>query len=144
MEYQKIINIDTSNQPPKFKAKHWVEISDESRGTYDNNSQIKIKATMLKSSLGDYSDAYLFVKGCITVNSTSAADADANNINEKVISKNCAPFTNYISEINNTQVDHAKDIDIVKPIYNLIEYSDNHSKTSGSLWQYCKDKMSCR
>ena len=98
MEYQKIINIDTSNQPPKFKAKHWVEISDESRGTYNNNSQIKIKTTMLKSSLGDYSDAYLFVKGYITVNSTSAADADANNINEKVISKNCAPFTNYISE----------------------------------------------
>ena len=53
--------------------------------------------------------------------------------------KNCAPFTNCISEINNTQVDNAKDIDIVMLMYNLIEYSDNYSKTSGSLWQYCKD-----
>ena len=94
---------------------------------------------MLKSSLCDYSDAYILVKGTITVNNTAIADADANNTNKKVIFKNCPPFTNCISEINNTQVDHAKDIDIVMPMYNLIEYSDNYSKTSGSLWQYCKD-----
>ena len=58
---------------------------------------------------------------------------------KKVIFKNCAPFTNCISEINNTQVDNAKDIDIVMPMYNLIEYSDNYAKTTRSLWQYCKD-----
>ena len=58
---------------------------------------------------------------------------------KKVIFKNCAPFTDCISKINNTQVDNAKDIDIVMPMYNLIEYSDNYSKTSGSLWQYCKE-----
>ena len=86
-----------------------------------------------------YSDAYIIVNGTITVNNTAAADADANNTNEKVIFKNCVSFTNCISEINNIQVDHAKDIDIVMPMYNLIEYSDNYSKTSGSLWQYCKD-----
>ena len=57
---------------------------------------------------------------------TAAADADANNTNRKVIFKNCAPFTNCISEINNTQVDNAKDLDIVMPMYNLIEYSDNY------------------
>ena len=94
---------------------------------------------MLKSSLCDYSDAYIPVKGTITVNNTAAADADANNPNKKVIFKNCAPFTNCISEINNTQVDNAQDIDIVMPMYNLIEYSDNYSKTSESLWQHCKD-----
>ena len=66
-------------------------------------------------------------------------DADANNSNKKVIFKNCAPFTDCISKINNTQVDNAKDIDIVMPMYNLLEYSGNYSKTSGSLWQYCKD-----
>ena len=54
--------------------------------------------------------------------------------------KNCAPFTDCISKINNTQVDHVKDIDVVMPMYNLIEYSENYSKTPGSLWQYCKDK----
>ena len=94
---------------------------------------------MLKSSLCDYSDAYIFVKGTITVNDTATADADANSTNKKVIFKNCAPFTICISEINNTLVDSANDLDIVMPMYNLIEYSDNYSKTSGSLWQYCKD-----
>ena len=130
---------DASNQSSKFKTKNWVEIYDESRGTYNVNSQIKFKTTMLKSSLCDYSDAYILVKGTITVNNTAAGDADANNTNKKVIFKNCAPFTNCISEINNTQVDKAKDIDIVMFMYNLIEHSDNYSKTLGSLWQYCKD-----
>ena len=141
MEYQKIANLiyDASNKPSKFRTKNWVEINDESRGTYNVNSQIKFITTMLKSSLCDYSDACIIVKGTITVNNAAADDAAANNINKKVIFKNCAPFTNCISEINNTQVDYAKDIDIVIPMYNLIEYSDNYAKTSGSLWQYCKD-----
>ena len=94
---------------------------------------------MLKSSLCDYSDGYILVKGTISVTNTAAAGAAVNNINKKVIFKNCAPFTNYISEINNTQIDSAKDIDIVMPMYNLIEYSNNYAKRSGSLWQYCKD-----
>ena len=94
---------------------------------------------MLKSSLYDYSDAYILVEGTITVNNTAARGAAANNTNKKVIFKNCAPFTNCISEINNTQIDNAKDIDIVMPMYKLIEYSDNYAKTTESLWQYCKD-----
>ena len=88
---------------------------------------------MLKSSLCDYSDAYILVEGTITVNSTAAEENDANNTNKKVISKSCAPVTNCIREINNTKEDNAKDIDIVMPIYNLVEYSDKYSKTSGSL-----------
>ena len=94
---------------------------------------------MLKSSLCDYSDAYILVKGTISVTNTAAAGANVNNTNKKVIFKNCAPFTNCISAINNTQIDNAKDIDIVMPMYTLIEYSDNYEKTTGSLWQYCKD-----
>ena len=86
-----------------------------------------------------YSDAYILAKGKVTVNNTAAADADANNTNKKVIFKNCAPFTDCISRINNTQADDAKYIHRVIPMYNLIEYSDNYLKTSGSLWQYCKD-----
>ena len=88
---------------------------------------------MLRSSLCDYSDAYILVKGNKTVNNTAAADADSNNANKKVMFKNCAPFTDCISQTNNTQVDNAKDIDIIMPMYNLIEYSDNYSKTFGSL-----------
>ena len=79
---------DASNQPFKFRTINWVEINDESRGTYNVNSQIKFKTTMLKSSLCDYSDAYIIVKGTITVNNTAAAaDAAANNTNKKVIFK---------------------------------------------------------
>ena len=89
---------------------------------------------MLSSSLCNYSDTYILVKGNISVNNTVDADADANNTNKKVIFKNCAPFTDCISKINNTQVDNAKDIDTVMPMYDLIEYSNNYSKISESLW----------
>ena len=142
MEYQKIANLiddHASNQPSKFRTRNWVEINYESRGAYNVNSQINFKTTMLKSSLCDYSDAYILVKGTISVNNTAAQGTAANNINKDVIFKNCPPFTNCISEINNTQIDNVKDIDIVMPMYNLIEYSDNYAKTTGSLWQYCKD-----
>ena len=145
MEYQKIANfIDdgASNQPSKFRTRNLIEINHESRGAYNVNSQIKFKTTMLKSSLCDYSDAYILVKGTITINGRGADDA-ARQVDERdkgVSFKNCAPFINCISELNNTQIDNAKDIDIVMPMYNLIEYSDNYAKTSGSLWQYFRDE----
>ena len=126
---------NTLNQPSKFRTKHWVEINDESRGAYDTNSQIKCKTITLKSSLCDCNDKYMLVSGYITVNNIAADNADLNNANKKVIFKNCAPFTNCISEINNTQVGSAKDIDIIMPMHNLIEYNDNYLKTSGSFWQ---------
>ena len=137
-----MLDDDTSNEPSKFITKNWVEINDEPKGTYNVNSQIKFKTTMLKSSLCDYSDAYILVKGTITI-TRAGADAAARQADERdkgVAFKNCAPFTNCISEINNTQIDNAKDIDIVMPMYNLIEYSDNYAKTSGSLWQYFRDE----
>ena len=86
MKYQKIANLinDASHQPFKFKTKNWIDINDESRGTYNANSQTKFKTTMLNSSLCNYSDAYILAKRTITVNNTAAADADANNINKKV------------------------------------------------------------
>ena len=93
-----------------------VEIYHESRGTYNVNSQIKFKTTMLKSSLCDYSDGYILVKGTITIAGAgdNAAARQADKRDKGVVFKNCALFTNCISEINNTQVDNAKDIDIVK------------------------------
>ena len=85
---------NASNKPSKFSTKNWVEINDESRGVYNVNSQIKFKTTMLKSSLCDYSDACILVKGTITVNNTGT-DAAPNNRNKNVIFKNCARFTNW-------------------------------------------------
>ena len=154
MEYQKIINVlyDTTNQPSKFRTRNRVEINDEPRGVYnygdnddnndDNSNNIKFKASMIRSSLCDYSDAYIVVNGTITVPNTAVQVPAVNNTNKKVILKNCCPFTTCITEINNTQVDYAEDIDIdvVMLMYNSIEYSNAYSKTSGSLWQYCRDE----
>ena len=97
---------------------------------------------MLKSSLCNYSDAYVLVKGKITIagEGADAAAREADERNKVIVFKNCAPFINCISEINNMQIDNAKDIDIVMPMYNLIEYSDNYAKATGSLWQYFRDE----
>ena len=119
--------------------KNWVEMNDESRETYNAWIQIKLKTSMTKSILCDYSDACIHVKGSITVTNTGTA-ATPNNRNKKVIFKNCVPFINCISEISNIQVDDAHDIDVVMPMYDLIEYSDTFTKTSGSLYQYYRDE----
>ena len=126
MEYHKIINLldNITTQPSKFRTKKWDEINDDSRGMNNTNSQIRFNTSILKSILCDYSDPYIPVKGTITVTT-----------NAEVIIKYCAPFTDCISEINNTQKGNAKDINIIMPIYNLIEYNDNYSKILGSLWQ---------
>ena len=118
MESQKIINLldDTTNQPSKFRPKNWVEMNDESWGTYNASNQIKFKTSMIGSNLCDYSDAYVHVKGIITVRNTGAAAA-SNNKNKIMI------FNSY-----------------VMPMYNLIEYSDTFWKTSECLYQYCRDK----
>ena len=139
MEYQKIINLldDTTNQPSKFRTRNWVEINDESKGRYDN-SDISFKTSIIRSSLWDYSDACILIKGTITVPNTVAAGAAVNDTNKKVIFKNCTPFTDCITEINNTQTDEK--FDVVMPMYNLIEYSDAYSKTLASLWQYYRDE----
>ena len=86
-----------SNKPSKFRIKNWVEIYDDIRGAYSPNKQTRFKTAMLRSSLCDHSNAYILVKGNITVNNTAAA----NNTGKKVIFKNCAPFINCISKINN-------------------------------------------
>ena len=84
---------------------------------------------MLRSIFCDYSGSYVLVKGTITVAKAAAVGSDANNNNKKVVTKNCAPFTDWMSEINNALVDNSKYIDVVMPMYNLTEYNDNCSKT---------------
>ena len=118
---------NTPNQPSRYRTKNWIEIK------MIHGEQItqivKFKSMMLTSSVCDYSDAYKFVKDTLTILNKTAAGVAANNVNKKVVINNCAPFTDCISEINNTQVDNAKCIDAVIPTCNLIEYSDNCSKT---------------
>ena len=96
---------------------------------------------MLRYNLCDYADSYILVKGTVTITGggDNAPARRADERDKRVTFKNCAPFTKYISRIINTDIDNAQVIDIVMPMYNLVEYSDNYSKTSGSLWQYYKD-----
>ena len=111
MENQKVANLldNASNQPSRFRTRNWIEINDDSRGTY-TNTDIKFKTTMLKSDLCDYADAYIFVKGTITITG-AGDDAAARQLDERikgVAFKNCAPFTKCISRINNTDIDNAQ------------------------------------
>ena len=115
MEYQKIMNFldNTPNHPTKFRTKNWFEISDDAPAAYNDNSEIEFKTSILKSSFCDYSDAYILVGGTIEVPNT---ETTAPNNRNNIIIKNCTPFTDCVSEINNTEIDNGKDIDIVIPM----------------------------
>ena len=104
-----------------------VEINDESHSNCNTGRQTKFKTLLSRSSLCNYSDKYIPVSGTITV--APQAEDNPNNKNKDVVFKNCAPCTDCISEINNTQIDSARDIDVVMPKYNLMEYRDNYSET---------------
>ena len=104
---------------------------------HNEDNQIRFKNLKFKSRLYDYSNIYLLFKGTITVENTAAQGQRNNRNNKKVKFKNCAPSSKCTSKINNMQVDDAHEVML---IYNLKEYSDNYSKTSGILWQYCRDE----
>ena len=139
MEYQKIITFirNTPDKVPRFIIKKWIEVHDQSNKIHSTDKQIRLKTPMLQSDLCDYSDAYIFVKGTITV-----ADPNDTALNKKLTFKNKAPFISCISKINSPLIDNAEELDIVMPMYNLIEYSKNYSKTSGGLWSYYRDEPS--
>ena len=135
METQKIVNLlnGSDNDNSEFATKKWYIIDSESNGSYSHHNPIKFLAKSIESSLCDYSDAYILVTGNITV-----VGADDNT---KVAFKNCAPFRKCRTEINETFIDEAEHINITMPMYNLIEYSDNYSDTSGSLWNFKRDEI---
>ena len=123
----------SDNENSKFATKKWYIIDSESKSNYLPDNEIKFLTSSLESNLCDYSDAYILVTGNINVT--------GGNNNKKVAFKNCAPFEKCRTEINETFVDEADFINITMPMYNLIEYSDNYSDTSGSLWQFKRDEI---
>ena len=129
---------NTQSKSSKFRIKNWFEINDELRGTYKGSNQIKFKTSMVRSNLYDWSDAYIFVSGTITIKEVGDKDAGkrADERNKGVIYRNCIPFTDFISNINVTQMANAKYIDVMMPMYSSTEYIDNYSKTLGGLRQY--------
>ena len=128
METQKIINLlnVSDNENSKFATKKWYIIDNESKGNYSHHNPIKFLTKSIESSLCDYSDAYILVTGNINVT--------GGDNNTKVAFKNCAPFKKCRTEINETFIGDAEHVNILMPMYNLIEYSDNYFNTSGSIW----------
>ena len=135
MEFNKINNLlgPTHDKVPRFITKKWIEVQSQSGSTYNTSKPIR---SMLRSDLCNYSDAYVWVKGTITVTNRN------NNVNfdRRLTLKNNAPFISCISKINNELAENAEDLDIVMPMYNLLEYSKNYEKTSGSLFNYYRDE----
>ena len=134
MDTQKIANSlgDVDNESSKFTTGKQYVINDQNNTVYgegnEDNRTVKFETRVIKSNLCDYSDAYILVTGDIT--------ATGDNADTRVAFKSCAPFTKCITHINDEHVDNADNLDIVMPMYNLTEYSDNYLDTSGSLWQF--------
>ena len=135
METQKTVNLlnGSDNENSKFATKKCYVIDSELKGNCSHKNPIKFLTSSLESNLCDYFEAYILVKGNITATPSNAAT--------EVVFKNCAPSDDCRTEINGTFVDYANILNIKMPMYNLIEYSDNYSDTSGSLWDFRRDEI---
>ena len=149
MEHDKINNLllsqdNESTQLSKLVTREYVEVNSLSN-MYNENKSIRFKTPMLRSNLCDYSDAYILVKGTITV-TAPGVNNNADNIRDKrnrpLILKNNAPFVSCTTRINGELIEDANDLDIVMSMYNLLEYSKNYRKTIGSLYNYYRDELS--
>ena len=145
MEYDKINNLLGSESEilSKFVTRDYVRVNSLSN-TYNENKSIRFKTPMLRSDLCDYADAYILVNGTVTV-TANGDNNNANNIRDKrdrpLILKNNAPFVSCITKINGELIEDAEDLDIVMPMYNLLEYSKNYRKTIGSFYNYYRDEL---
>ena len=141
MDIKKIVTfLDTTSDDkdlPKCVTIKWIEVYDQSEGNYNVKKEIRIKTSMLRSDLCGFSDTYIVVKVTITVANPNGAKR-----NKEVTFKNNVPFINCILKINDVKIDNAEDLDVVMPMYNLLEYSKNYRKTTGSLWNYYRDEPS--
>ena len=137
MEHYKISKLLNNSAVAKFVTKKWVEVNDLSSGQYSVNKNIRFQTSLLRSDLCDYSNAYIVVKGRVSVTNNNSA----NRIYKKLTFKNNVPLRSCITKINNIFIDNAEDLDIVMPMYNLLQYSNNYSMTSGKLWNYYRDEI---
>ena len=144
MEYQKIANslAKTSDNVPRFISRKWIEVYEQSSNAedrYQPSKQIRFKTSMVRSDLCSFSDAYIVAKGTITLIRTNGRGIIAIR-NRFLAFKNNAPFTNCISKTKNVLTDNGEDLDVVMPTHNLLEYSKNYAKTTGSLWNNYRDE----
>ena len=135
METQNIVNLlnDSNNENSKFATKKMVYYWQWNKCNYLTNNEIKFLTSSLEASLCNYSDAYILVTENINVKGGDAIT--------EVAFKNCSPFKKFRTEINKSFVNNAEHINIAMSMHNLIEYSNNYSDTSGSLWQFRRDEQ---
>ena len=147
MEYDNVNNLLSSEELgsavdsesenlSKFVTRQYVKVNSLSN-TYNENKSIRFKTPMLRSDLCDYADAYILINGIITV----AGNAPRDRLNRPVILKNNAPFISCITRINGELIEDADDLDVVMPMYNLLQHSKNYRKTTGSLYNYYRDEL---
>ena len=144
MEYDKINNLlgNKDENLFKFVTRQYVKVNSLSN-THNENKSIRFKTPILRSDLCDYSDAYILVKGTITVNGVvNGVENEILRRNRLLILKNNAPFVSCMTKINNEFIEDSDDLDIVIPTYNLLKYSKNYRKTIGSLYNYYRDELS--
>ena len=138
METPKTVNLlnDSNNESSKFATRKWYIFNGQNKKQYGrgnkNDSTIKFETNVIKPNLCDYSDAYILVIEDVKVENAAASTI--------VTFKNCAPFTRCATHINDEHVETAENLDIIMPMYNLIEYSDNYSDSPGSLYQFKRDE----
>ena len=133
----------TLDEIPRFITKNWVKVYDQSGSAddrYKPKKQIRFKISVLRLGLCDYFDAYIVVKGDDIVLTKAIGSRFSAKTNRFLAFKKNAPFTNCISNINNILIDNVEDLDIVMPMYNLLECSKNYRKTTGKFWNYYRDK----
>ena len=139
MKHSELSKLSNDTYVSKFVTNKWIEVNDLSSGQYSVKENTRFKTSMLRSDLCDYSDAYIVAKGTIDL---LAAAANENNKAEKNFAfKNNSPFRSCISKINNSLIGNAEDLDIVMSMDSLLEYSQNHSMTLASLWNYYRDEI---
>ena len=136
MEFQKIVNfLDTTSDDKglsRFVTKNGLKFMINQKKITTLIKEIRIKTSMLRSNLCDFNEAYIVVKGDVTLE----GDNDAHKENKNLAFKNNAPFINCTSKLNRVNVDNAEDLDVVMLKYNLLEYNKNYRKATGSLWHY--------
>ena len=131
MEQQEILNLLNEANDSKFVTRKWNIVIDNSKSNYDATNEITYNTEILKSNLCNYNNGYILVRGDTTVVAAPGI---------QVAFKNCAPFAKYITKIDERTIDYAEDLDLVMPMYNLIEHSSNYFETTASLWFYSKDE----
>ena len=131
MEHQRIVNLLNEASDSKFVTRKWNIVNDQSNINYDEGNEFIYNAEVLKSNLCDNNDSDILLRVSIAI---------TRNVATRVVFKNCAPLIKCITKIDRTILEDAEDLDLVVPIYTLLEYSSNYFNTTGSLWFYWKDE----